>query len=186
MARSEDPSLENDYSNCLYACRFCNRSRSAKRRVSKGIRLLDPTRNAWADHFIAAQDHHLRPFDGDADAEYTYRAYELDDSRKVERRRTRWELVNDRLRLVDRLDSEIGELLRLADPLRRRNLQRFREVLEEVRVLRADMRRALRDLMRYAAIPSDHPSSCRCSATDIRSIPAELEHQMIEMAEPYL
>ena len=184
IPRSTDPTRKNDYTNCLYACRFCNRSRSANPVRRDGARLLDPTLHAWGEHFVAADDR-LRPFEDDADARYTHQAYQIDDPRKVERRQTRRELVSDRLRLLARLDSELAELLRLADVARRRDMQRFGAVLEEIRSLRIDARRALEDLKRYAAVPRDAPKTCRCSAPRDHSLPEDLERQAIEVPDAH-
>lgn len=180
IARSADSARENDYLNCLYACRFCNRSRSAQPLIKSGARLLDPTRAAWARHFLASMDR-LLAASGDADAAYTHRAYELDDPRKIARRRARRELLTDRLRLLVGLDSEIGELLRLADFLRRHDLQRFGQTLRQIRSIEADARRALEDVKRFAAIPTDAPQLCRCRGAINDSIPEELDRQMIEI-----
>lgn len=179
ILRSEDASRENDYENCLYACRFCNRSRSAQPGRRGGARLLDPTCNTWSEHFMVVDDH-LRPAEGDVDAEYTHRAYEIDDPRKIARRQARRELVADRLQLLARLGGEIAQLLRLADSVRRRNLQRFGQFLQEIRAIRADAHRALEDLKRYAAIPVDAPRACRCPAPRDLSLPAEFERQAVE------
>ncbi len=181
IARSEDASRKNDYDNCLYACRFCNRSRSAKPAHRGDTRLLDPTRDAWGDHFKATCDR-LRVVAGDADGEYTHTAYALDDPRKVARRRARWDLVTDRLRLLGRIDNEITELLRLAHVLRH-NLRRFGEILKEIKAIRDAARRALKDLERYAAIPKDAPRTCRCPNNPHHSLPEELDRQTIEVPE---
>ncbi len=182
IPRSSDTSAENDYGNCLYACRFCNRSRSTKPVRQGDVRLLDPTRVAWSEHFTAAGAR-LRPFEEDADADYTHAAYQLDDPRKVERRRVRNELVRDRLRLLARLGDEITELLRLADAARRRHPRRFSTILKEIRVLQHDTRRALKDLEKYAAVPGDAPRRCRCHASRALSLPDELERQTIDIPD---
>jgi 5-methylcytosine-specific restriction endonuclease McrA len=183
VARSEDASRENEYENCLYACRFCNRSREARPLARDGARLLDPTRDTWSRHFEASGDR-LEPADRDADAAYTHRAYELDDSRKTERRRSRRELVTDRLLLLTDLEEEVAELLRLSDLLRTRDLSSFGRALDRLRSIRADTRRALGDLARYAAaVPADAPGSCRCPAPGQRSLPEELDRQTIEIPD---
>lgn len=179
ITRSEDVSKENDYGNCLYACRFCNRSRSAKPAWRQGTRLLDPTRDAWSEHFWMSGDN-LLPVQGNAEAEYTHEAYEIDDPRKVARRRARRELLTDRLRLL-RLESEIAKLLRLAGPLRQHDVRRFGEVVQQIRVIRTDARRALGDLKRYSAIPVDAPQTCRCPLPREHSLPEELDRQTVEV-----
>lgn len=185
IARSEDSAKANDYHNCLYACRFCNRSRFAKPAWLEGIRLLDPTSDAWSEHFLASGDN-LLPVRGDAEAEYTHRAYEIDDPRKIVRRQVRRELLTDRLRLLSRLGSEIAELLRLADPLRYRDIRRFGEILKQIRALRADARRAWGDLRRYLAVPVDAPRTCRCPVPREHSLPEELDRQTVEFPDSLL
>lgn len=184
IPRSVAPLRQNDYTNCLYACRYCNRSRSAHPVRREGARLLDPTHDAWGEHFVAADDH-LRPVEGDVDASYTHQAYEMDDARKVERRQTRREVVSDRLRLLARLESEISELLRLADVVRRHDVRKFGDVMEEIRRLRMDARRALEDLKRYAAVPQDAPKTCRCSPPRDHTLPEDLELQTIDVPDTY-
>lgn len=178
--RSEDASQESVYENCLYACRFCNRSRSAQPTSQGGTRLLDPTSDTWSTHFETVGDQ-LLPWPRDRDAEYTHRAYELDDPRKVERRKVRRELVTDRLKLRLQLDGEISALLTVADHVRQRNLRRFGEILQAIQAIRADARRALEDLERYAAIPKDAPATCRCDPSGILSLPEELDRQTLDL-----
>ncbi len=185
IARNEDVSKANDYDNCLYACRFCNRSRSAKPAWRQGTRLLDPTRDAWREHFWVSIDN-LLPVQGNAEAEYTHEAYEIDDPRKVIRRRSRRELLTDRLRLLERLESEIAELLRLAGLLRQHDLRRFGEVMQQIRAIRADARRTLGDLRRYSAIPADAPQTCRCPVPREHSLPEELDRQTVEAPDSVL
>jgi hypothetical protein len=183
IARSADSSLANDYDNCLYACRWCNRSRSAHPTQGQGFRLLDPTREAWGERFVVVADK-LMPRDGDSDARATHRAYALDDPRKVERRRLRRALVSDRLRLIGRLGSELTELLRLAGSLRGQDIGRFGRVVREIRRLREDAGRALLDLLRYEAVPADAPGFCRCPLPRALSLPAFLDQQLVEVPNP--
>jgi 5-methylcytosine-specific restriction endonuclease McrA len=180
IPRSSDPTLENSYENCLYACRLCNRSRSAHPLEPQGATLLDPTQHSWSDHFILADDL-LRPVaPSDAAAAYTHRTYQLDDPRKVVRRRTRRELIDDRLQILG-LSAEIPELLSLADTVRQTDLRRFGEILREIQRIRDDSRRALQDLERYPGIPADAPETCRCGESADHRLPGYLEEQMLEI-----
>ena len=180
--RSADPGRANDYDNCLYACRLCNTARGNRPERHQGTRLLDPTEDAWSLHFLAADDL-LRPADGDAAAAYTHLAYDLDDPRKTERRLARRALVNDRLLLLRDLETIIAEQLELADSLRQKDLESFGRVLQRIRSIRLEARRALGDLKRYAVVPADAPRQCRCGASGDRSLPAELDCQAIEVPE---
>lgn len=178
--RSSDPERKDDYENCLYACRFCNRSRSVTPILGEGARLLDPTGEAWADHFAATGDL-LAPVAGDASASYTHRAYELDDPRKVVRRQLRREVLTDRLALLRFLGAEIEPLLNLAAVLRTRNAKAFGEAMWEIRQLWKDARRAIRDLDRFPAVPSDAPKACRCPSPAPFRLPPALESQTLEI-----
>src|SRR5262249_38439886 len=125
----------------------------------------------------------LLPAPGDGEAAYTYRVYEFDDPRKVERRRARRELLSDRLRLLMRLESESAELLGLADRLRRYDFRGVGQILQQLKSIRADARRALGDLKRYAGIPADAPQACRCPVPGNDSLPEELGRQMVEIPD---
>jgi hypothetical protein len=144
------------------------------------VRLLDPTGDAWADHFTVVGDL-LAPVSGDTDAAYTHLSYELDDPRKVVRRQHRREVVTDRLALLQFLGGEIEALLNLAEVLRTRNAAAFGEALWEIRQLWRDARRALEDLGRFPAIPSDAPEVCRCPSPASFRLPPALEAQTLEI-----
>lgn len=180
IARSADPSKANVYGNCLYACRFCNRARSAAPLREGEARLLDPTRDAWGSHFTATGSR-LLPAPDSRDAEYTHRSYEIDDPRKVVRRALRHRLVTDRLELLRLLEEE-AELLQLARAARR-DPKRFGALLKKIRELRRAARRALEDLGRYEAVPADAPQACRCGGDHQHSLPAELERQLVEVPD---
>lgn len=184
VPRSEDPARAYEYGNCLYACRLCNRARSARPELHQGARLLDPTEASWSLNFAAADDR-LLPLGGNASAAYTHLVYDLDDPRKTERRRARRELLNDRLLLLRGLEVETASLLELADALRQTDRERFIRVLDRLRSIRVEARRALGDLKRYAAVPTDAPSRCRCRAAGQRTLPVELDRQMIEIPEAF-
>lgn len=178
VLRRDDASRQNDYENCLYACRLCNRSRSVLPLTESGAYLLDPTASAWGAHFECETDL-LRPFDGDPDAAYTHRAYELDDPRKVLRRRVRRELVSDRTLLLEDLRVELATL---QERLNASQGQESRaSLLDQLERIRSDARRALADLERYLALPVDAPQSCRCQSSRYHSLPDELERQLVEV-----
>ncbi|MDA1015527.1 MAG: HNH endonuclease [Planctomycetota bacterium] len=65
--QSESDELRNVYSNCAFACHFCNQTRKAKAVETATGDLLNPTTAAWADHFVATEDL-LVPVDDDDDA----------------------------------------------------------------------------------------------------------------------
>ena len=77
VPQSIDETLANDYTNLVYACRFCNTARKTTPRVGLGCSLLDPTKDSWSDHFHTDGDHLLLR-DHDLDALYTHKTYDLD------------------------------------------------------------------------------------------------------------
>lgn len=149
------------------------------------FRVKDPTKESWAAAFVVEGDR-LKPISDNPNAEYTHRMYQLDDPRKVERRRLRRELITDRLRLLAQWESEIVAVLQAAAFLLHRDPRRLGEILEEVRDLRASARRAFQDLRRYAAIPTDAPRSCRCPTPPVFSLPEEVEQQTFEIPDSIL
>jgi hypothetical protein len=177
ISRASDPSRQNDYSNCFYACRLCNGARANRPQSSAGRSLLDPTRTAWGTHFRRSGDQ-LLPMEGDADAAYTYEVYDFGDPRKVEMRRLRRELITDRLELLARCPDELDWLLAQVEVSRP---GRAREALELARLLRRAAIAGFEELARFAAVPSDAPTSCRCGRRDHLSLPIEFEIQSLEL-----
>lgn len=91
VARTQDPNLLGTYANLLYVCRLCNQSRSDTDIFSgTGERLLDPTRDIWAQHFRVSDDK-LVPLD--SDAAYTDEVYGMNEPRRRKLRRLRRERV---------------------------------------------------------------------------------------------
>lgn len=176
VLRSEDPNRQSEYGNCIYACRFCNRARSAHPLKSRGRCLLDPTSEAWGRHFVVREDF-LKPVAGDVDAIYTHEAYDLDDPRKVERRRARRVFLSDTKLLLDELDGEIDKVMRLSERLPEGDVDLFIAVVQMVKRLREQRSRTLADLVRYTVIPPDAPTECRCATTEMHSLPEELAKQ---------
>lgn len=181
IPRSFDSESAGDYGNCLYACFRCNTSRRATARESSEGRLLDPTEDAWAKHFVADGDH-LRPIAGDADAAYTHRVYDLDDLAKVERRRRRRELWIDVLPallpqrgalqdLLLQIEKRIEELIESGDPA-------LRTMLEDVAALQIDANLWKLAAAWVPAVPLDAPSSCRCDGP--QTLPDWLERQVVK------
>lgn len=61
----EGKDKENNYSFLVYCCVRCNRARGTKPRLDEnGRKLLNPTKNAWGDHFEVVGDS-LNPISGD-------------------------------------------------------------------------------------------------------------------------
>ena len=138
--------------------------------------MLDPTREAWGAHFEVHQDL-LEPVSGDADAAYTHEVYDLNDPRKIERRHARRLFLAAKIGLLNELDGEIDRLMRLAERLPEEKVGLSVEVVQMVKRLRGQRSTTLADLGRYAAIPPDAPTECRCGTTEMHSLHVELERQ---------
>jgi hypothetical protein len=144
--------------------------------------LLDPTQDAWADHFVVSGDE-IVPVESSKDASYTLSTYDLNDERKVRRRRDRRLLIEDRLNLLA-LQEELDRLLELAERERTTDLQTFGRLLRKIKEFRDRGLSALSDLARYAAVPHDAPASCRCGSNENHSLPEALARQTLEVPNP--
>lgn len=166
------PDLASTYSNCAYACRFCNTvRRDQPLEHQSGARLLHPWRDAWGEHFRLCEDRLEPVHQGPAGqhARYTERIYRINDLRKIELRRERRELIQDRLRFFA---HDIAEMRRAArtHPLPAHRLR----LIEMVRELEAQRRRALEELRRCSPVPRDAPSTCRCDGEEHCCLPPEV------------
>lgn len=183
VPQSHDPTKRNEYSNCLYACRFCNRARHDKPVINDaGRRLLDPSRDAWGSHFILSEGK-IHPRRGDDDAVYTHETYKIDEPVKVALRLFRMEFYADRLPLVQEAVGRIVKLLAKASECLHTDRELFFILLETAEDLRQRAEMACRELSWYAAIPPDAPSSCRCGDPRYQSLPPVLKQQMIDLPE---
>ena len=180
---SVEPSKRNQYSNCLYACMRCNIARSDNPVVDDiGRRLLDPSRDAWADHFIVA-DCRIRPREGDADAEYTGDTYDLNAPDKVARRLFRRDLWASRRQLIAETPEQIDTLMREAETYLKTDRKRFFEFTTIAGSLDQALRNAREELSWFSAIPPDAPSSCRCGNTAYHSLPPWLARQVMDLPQ---
>lgn len=178
VPRSRDGKRADDYTNCFYACRFCNQARGRQANVDPaGHRLLDPCHSAWSDHFVAVEDR-LIPRRDDLDAERTHRVYDLDDPRKRVMRQRREELLAQALEVL-----HDGPLLlaRLLDAAQAPGVERA-GFLGEARLVRDYIIRAKRDLERFAIPPKDADVICNCSTTAACTLPVFLKVQSITIA----
>lgn len=181
VPRSVAPERASDYSNMIYACRLCNTARSNQPTFHAGRRLLDPTAEAWGTRFTAIDDR-LEPLPGDQDAGYTAQVYDMNDLRKVRRRRLRRRLFEDRFHLIAELKGETDRLLQLADDrLEAGELTEFQELIEVAQILRAQAQRIIGDLVHFLAIPPDKPTACRCPTDQHHHLPSWLSEQTIEV-----
>jgi hypothetical protein len=179
IPQGADRNRINDYSNCLYSCRYCNGARASRPRSSEGRSLLDPTMTAWGDHFLRSGDQ-LLPREGDLDAVYTHEVYDMDDPRKVDLRRMRRELIADRLELLQRFPDDLEWLLSEAEAS---PPSRARQALDLARRLRRGANLAREELKGFAVVPADAPKVCRCNGTEHHTLPPQWANQSLEWTE---
>lgn len=183
VPRSLDDDLVGSYGNLIYICRLCNVARSDTPQIDdEGRRLLDPTRDVWADHFVLKDDE-LAPLDGDVDAAHTEDVYNINDARKVKLRRIRRERTNDIASLIRSAEMDLswhhrstGRLGAASTPGSAEAVLRCRERLEIL------YRRRRSDLAEW--VPSDAPKDCRCGRANARSLPPPYLRQVVEVDAP--
>jgi hypothetical protein len=180
--KSTVPDKRDDYGNCLLSCRFCNNGRSIMLTVepNTGASLLDPTCVSWRSRFVVdGCDMKVRD-DDDRDARYTWTAYRLGSARKSALREQRERRMQCFRIAEDDMATLVPELLQQAageaDP------KKAELLLEAARAVEAAYNRALAEILpRYAAVPSDRPSRCRCTLQG--DLPGWLTAQLVEVQE---
>lgn len=174
-----EPKLVNEYTNCFYACRFCNLDRGSQANVDPetGGRLLNPCADAWDERFERAGDR-LIARQKDRDAAYTHRVYNLDHPRKVEMRRFRRETLQAYLDLLEEGPRSHDRLLDRAIETGDPSL-----VLEAERLARF-MRMAFDFLTRYQLLPHDRQTWCLCGDERLCKVPETLAAQALEIMLP--
>ena len=91
--------------------------------------------------------------------------------------------LEDRFRLIAEFGGEIGRLLQIADDrLNAGDLFEFRALIEGVRTMRAQARRAIGDLARFPATPPDKPTACRCRTDRHHDAPSWFAEQTVDVA----
>jgi hypothetical protein len=177
ILQRDDDNAEDDYSNCVYSCRFCNRARSTNPIIRNGKRLLNPTQDAWADHFdVMADEFKFRP--RTRDAEYTCDSYDINAPDKVELRRLRNAVITHHQRWVSEGPEWLTELLTEAEACQH-DPSAFAKKLSRARLIRQTILRAIEDLASLRAIPNDAPDRCRCENTQ-HALPEALDEQYRE------
>ncbi len=178
-ARSHDQDLVNEYSNLLYACRFCNTARSNRGRSAlDGAQLLDPTEAAWENHFYIAADE-LRPKHGDHSAQYTADCYDIKEPRKTTLRRLRREHVQYSQRVLEAAPGRIAELNNaLADDSISPSSSLYLLLKNTLDDLKVEYERIMTEILRYCAIPLDADDICRCEGEGNRALPPFIASQV--------
>jgi hypothetical protein len=180
--QKDKPDKANEYTNCYYACRFCNAARSTKPlQNANGDRLLDPTADAWADHFLA-RDHCLIPTTphGTYTAEQVY-AINDDTRTKIRAQRAenleRWlDLIRDGPNQVRKL-NEITTKLASSDSA---DADHVLFLLTQSRDRQRAIEQARQSIERYLAVPGDAPRPCRCKHAN-PTLPSEFERQLVDI-----
>jgi hypothetical protein len=181
--QSAAPGSANAYSNCVYACRYCNRERSTKpTKDALGRTLLDPTVVAWGTHFTANNDR-LVPNVGDQDAAYTEVGYGMNKPRKLTMRQNRRESISYSRKVLAEGPASVSALTTLAQRLASSPEPASHEeaagLMDTARQLREAMARARASLEQYAGIPRDADHPCHCSVK--RELPIQSESQMRDL-----
>jgi hypothetical protein len=168
----------NDYENCIYACRFCNRDRHIAPLLDPaGRALLDPTRHAWAHHF-ELRDDELVPFPNDRDAQYTWDSYKPDQPRKVAARRSRREKISGALEKL-RVDRKREKQL-LAIAARLGPSPDAEELFNQAQEVRGARRKLVNELLQtYPLVPTDAPTTCHCKQKPDQTPPKWLTEQAL-------
>lgn len=174
VPRSESSELSNEYRNCLYSCHNCNHARSN----DTDPRILNPTTNAWADHFQLNGDR-LEPLPGDDAAYYTAKAYDINEPRKIKRRRERREFIEETLADSQKLYSEQRSLIDWAHEASREGKRDEEKKLREIVFNTMErIERNHKRLKRYEAIPEDADYECKCGENRYHTLPTWLECQV--------
>lgn len=169
----------NEYGNCFYTCPFCNRSRGTAPTVDgKGRKLINPCSHAWAERF-SLSDGRLFPDTTDPDAVYTAKVYDLNDPRKVERRRLRRERLEEWLRLLREGPWHVQSLIALSE---KTSLAEAVVLVNTALSLRSQIFRAFFEIQRYAAVPRDSDNVCLCGGDEHHRLPEWLANQTQEIA----
>lgn len=174
---SADPGQAGSYDNCFYCCRFCNENRWKTPAVDPlGRKLLNPCTHAWGSHFFVSGAY-LLPVETDSDAVYTAATYDLNDPRRREMRRSRQKRLNESLSLMEDGPGLIASAL--AACRRAGTRQEVVELLAVAVRIHNEIRRAVKEVLRHLAVPTDADRSCRCGVTHV--LPAWLEAQTLEI-----
>ncbi len=171
----------DDYTNCLFSCRYCNNGRRSIPQLDPdtGAVLLDPTAIAWGSVFDIEPTGTLSERDGaDRNPVYTRRTYSLDDPRKAKLRTRRAKWFAELRKCEDDVIAVVPGLLAMAETVQdlaeKETLERAAAAILEAYEL------AYAEIERYRAVPADAPSRCRC--TSDRTLPKWLALQAQTLA----
>ncbi len=182
--RSTHGQQEDDYSNLIFSCRFCNHSRQSKPRVDEhGRRLLDPSQDVWSEHFESHGDW-IKPKAGDVDAAYTCAAYKINE-KQLTRRRWRRELIDFSLQCIEEIPTAIEKTnTRARHAAAAGDTDKARKALDKSHQWMKSLRVAVTQLRRFRAVPRDAPTQCKCRTEAGRTLPRWLARQTIAAELP--
>lgn len=177
--KKDAPTKVTEYSNCIYACRYCNSvdRGSTPDKSADGKRLLDPSVSAWSQHFKLVADR-LTSIDGDTDAQYTEETYSLNSPIKVSKRRERREVIISCLENLSQKNLA-GELREIAAQIP--DEEKKTQCLKAANLIDKASENAYRALQKYRAIPIDADTVCKCEQTNRLALPEEIERQTQEI-----
>jgi hypothetical protein len=179
--KSESPELENDYSNCFWACRACNSGRGSRENVGPEEELLlEPRGTAWWARFTV-DDGKIIPRPNDVDAAYTAACYDFNADQRLEMRRNRKSELTKLWTYYDDLTSKMGALSeRLQSETSPAKRDRIRSAFIE---LVASRRSCADDLKKFCAIPSV-VNRCACAERVQKLLPDWFAEQCRWLEEP--
>jgi hypothetical protein len=146
-----------------------------------GRKLINPCSHVWAERFFSTGDDHLLPDTADPDAVYTAETYDLNDLRKVERRRLRRERLAEWLGVLREGPLHVRSLIALSETVP--SLTDAAALLETAASLRNRILRASVEIRRYAAAPVDSAEACLCRREDHHGLPEWLATQTQDLEE---
>lgn len=169
ILQKDNQAEQNNYSNCIYCCRFCNRDRwTATLTDTQGRQLLDPTTTKWSAHFRVENDEVL-PQQDDENAHYTCESYKPNQPRKLDARRVRREKVSGALAELRSHPSVVKRLNAIAARVDGADKT---EILDHIERLRATRKKLINDLREeWPLVPKYAPKTCVCDAVDKLAVP---------------
>lgn len=176
----------NLYSNCIYACMYCNQARSDKPlNGPDNVQALDPTLDAWDEHFEVDADQGVL-IAKTPNATHTLETYNLNDERKKDRRLQRRKVIKEALELLLNGPAENEDFRSLARQLSQSDDPKQRaqaEILLKAACRQSkQMEEARKTLERYKCIPTPEEKllKCRCNRAKL-CIPWEFERQALDV-----
>ena len=184
VPKSRTTSLRDVYSNCFYICRRCNNARGVAANIdADGRKLLNPCVTVWRKHFTLVNGE-LRFRADDKDAEYTCKAYKLNDPVKVRLRRLRSRAIKKRVGFLRRtrgLEAALRNRLKSSTELdSNAELLKLVHLAQEMSNARTMARE---ELFRFRPIPEDRDKRCLCGHRKNHTLPAVLEEQVVDLQD---